>query len=119
VRRLLKLLLIVALLLAHVPVCKATATESRTFSTTPQHVSQCCAKCSKKAPAAPKPIKPVSPKPCPPNCGCLLCSAPAAVVPPAPATTDFNSPSTELVGTTAPLAAPDGFRTLLDRPPRA
>jgi hypothetical protein len=120
VRSALKLILIVVWLSVHLPTHKATAANARDQSTTSSAChTHCCSKCSKKAPipAEPKP-QPANPKPCPPDCTCSLCSAPAAVVPEATATTDLHVLSPERVGFVGPLAAPDGFRALLDRPPR-
>jgi hypothetical protein len=121
VRTFLKLLLTVALLLAHAPARKATATDAHLTPNTPQQAPQCCAKCAKNNPvhAPPKPEKPTSPKPCEPGCTCSLCTTPAAVMPDAIAPADLDSPSTEQLCASSSLPVPDGFRTLLDRPPRA
>jgi hypothetical protein len=120
-----RLLLVVGLLTAHVPVCKVTAAV-RSAPTTikpplpvPKCNKGCCAGAAKPAPNAPKrddgkPSKPT----CPPDCPCPLCSPPSVLVPAAcEVVTDLGTSEELPVGFTVSHA--EVFHTPLDRPPRA
>lgn len=118
----LRLLLLIALLPAHAPACKACAV-AHTERAPSTATKPCCAKCRSKAaeqpaPSAPKPDEPAKPD-CPPNCPCPLCAAPAALV---PDVGSFEAPlplSAERLPAALVLAEPDGAPASLDRPPRA
>jgi hypothetical protein len=111
----LKLLLAVGLLLAHAPVCKLDA--ARAVSQLPDAAAKppCCQKCKAK-PAPPKPDKPTKPT-CPPDC--QLCSAPTAALTVTAPETGLDLSVVDRLPATSPPAVPDGFHSLLDRPPRA
>jgi hypothetical protein len=126
VRGVLKWLLLVTLLPAQMPVCMVAASEPRTPSTSAPSLPaepHCCAKClKKKAPARSAPTTPSTPKPekpSKPNCACPVCSAPAAVMPDNAGLAEFDRLTVGQVTVASCLFAPDGFPSLLDRPPRA
>ena len=124
----LKLFLAFVLLPAHAPVCKVAAVESCTHS--PSIPSQsscskppCCEKCAhkpadKQAPEAPKPDRPWKPV-CPTDCLSPLCTVFSAVVSDSFVTAELDQPTPERLSNALQLLSPDGFHTLLDRPPRA
>ena len=120
---LLKLFLLVGLPLAHAPVCKVAATLALIQPAEGAKGVRCCTKCGGKAPArhspaAPKPADPSKPVG-PDNCPCPLCAAPAAALFDAQPATGLDPPAVGLLHLTPAAASLDGFRSQLDRPPRA
>jgi hypothetical protein len=123
-----KLLLVLTLLPAHAPVCKVAAVEACTHPTSapvPQNcpVPPCCAKCSKQfadssVPSAPKRDNPVK-LPCRTNCLSPLCTVFSAVVSDTFVSGELDQPTAERLPIAFQMLSPDGFHTLLDRPPRA
>ncbi len=112
-----KLLLAVSLLLAHAPVCKLDAARTVCQLTDAPAKPLCCTKCKAKPAQLPaNPDRPTKPT-CPPDC--QLCSAPAAALIVTAPDTGLDLSITAPVSAASPLAVPDGFHSLLDRPPRA
>ena len=119
----LKLLLVVVLVPAHVPVCKLAAVNARPLPPSAPAVPPCCSKCQQKPaprsiPASPRPEKPTKPT-CPPNSVCPFCTPLPAVAPTSTATAELDCPVTERLAAIAQIAPPDGVHALPDRPPRA
>ena len=121
-----KLLLVLILVPAHAPVCKVAAVKSCTHSTSPEAPSACeappcCAKCEKDSnkpvPLAPQHDSPKKP-PCPTDCLSPLCTVFSAVVTAALASTELDPPTIDRLSIAPYLLSPDGFYSLLDRPPR-
>jgi hypothetical protein len=123
-----RLLLALILVPAHAPVCKVAAVEACTHSTSSQAPSNgglppCCGKCESKpahksAPLAPQPDCPKKPT-CPTDCLSLLCTHFSAVISDALFSNDLDQPTAERIPVMLQLLSPEGFHTLLDRPPRA
>lgn len=119
---LVRIFLALGFLLAHTPVCKGALLSPRTQTDTPRPIERppCCAKCAKQVePTHNQPQKPRTPaKPiCPTGAECVLCGAPAAVAP-AVGVIEFVTPPVARLAEFEQVLAADGFRTLLDRPPR-
>ena len=123
-----KVIVILTLLPAHAPVCKVAAVEACTHTSTaptspPCSAPPCCAKCAKKPADSPAPVPSKQDRPtkqsCPTNCLSPLCTVFSAVVSDTCLSSDFDQLTPELLPVALQLSSPDGFHTLLDRPPRA
>lgn len=122
-----RLALVVALLAGQTPVCKVAAARSltRAHTTTPTPAAPTCKKgCCAAAEQRPAPAPPVRdhgpPKPpCPADCLSPLCSpAPLIETDPSAAVAHDTGATGHLPAASCPSPG-KGFRSTLDRPPRA